>query len=188
MAKKTVALLFGGVSSEYEVSCLSVSSVFENVDREKYEPVLVGITKTGEWYLYTGEIEKVRAHEWDKDTENLKKAFAWNKGFKEYFAVKATPNPFLINILREYGCGCDCSSVTELMLSKAIGATGDDIMFSSNDTPPAEFKYADDLVLLDSTFRTHKIYGDPDTLYYVYAPVEYLMEQVEEKIDEIQIE
>ena len=80
-----------------------------------------------------------------RNAENLKKAFAWNKGFKEYFAVKATPNPFLINILREYGCGCDCSSVTELMLSKAIGAVGDDIMFSSNDTPPAEFKYADDL-------------------------------------------
>ena len=80
-----------------------------------------------------------------KNAENLKKAFAWNKGFKEYFAVKATPNPFLINILREYGCGCDCSSRTELMLSKAIGAVGDDIMFSSNDTPPAEFKYADDL-------------------------------------------
>ena len=80
-----------------------------------------------------------------KNAENLKKAFAWNKGFKEYFAVKATPNPFLINILRKYGCGCDCSSVTELMLSKAIGAVGDDIMFSSNDTPPAEFKYADDL-------------------------------------------
>ena len=75
MAKKTVALLFGGVSSEYDVSCLSVSSVFENVDREKYEPVLMGITRTGEWYLYTGEIEKVRAHEWDKDTANLKKAF-----------------------------------------------------------------------------------------------------------------
>ena len=80
-----------------------------------------------------------------KNAENLKKAFAWNKGFKEYFAVKATPNPFLINILREYGCGCDCSSKTELMLSKAIGAVGDDIMFSSNDTPPEEFKYADDL-------------------------------------------
>ncbi len=80
-----------------------------------------------------------------KNAENLKKAFAWNKGFKEYFAVKATPNPFLINILREYGCGCDCSSITELMLSKAIGAVGDDVMFSSNDTPPAEFKYADDM-------------------------------------------
>lgn len=80
-----------------------------------------------------------------KNAENLKKAFAWNKGFKEYFAVKATPNPFLINILRDYGCGCDCSSITELMLSKAIGAVGDDIMFSSNDTPPAEFKYANDI-------------------------------------------
>lgn len=80
-----------------------------------------------------------------KNAENLKKAFSWNKGFKEYFAVKATPNPFLINILREYGCGCDCSSITELMLSKAIGAVGDDVMFSSNDTPPAEFKFANDM-------------------------------------------
>lgn len=80
-----------------------------------------------------------------RNVENLKKAFSWNKGYKEYFAVKATPNPFLINILREYGCGCDCSSVTELMLSKAIGAVGDDVMFSSNDTPAEEFKYADDM-------------------------------------------
>lgn len=79
------------------------------------------------------------------NVENLKKAFSWNKGFKEYFAVKATPNPFLISILREYGCGCDCSSVTELMLSKAIGAVGDDVMFSSNDTPASEFKYANDM-------------------------------------------
>ena len=64
----------------------------------------------------------------------LKEAFSWNKGFKEYFAVKATPNPFLIEILREYGCGCDCSSLTELMLSNVIGVKGEDIMFSSNDT------------------------------------------------------
>ena len=77
-----------------------------------------------------------------KNAENLKKAFSWNKGYKEFFAVKATPNPFLIEILREYGCGCDCSSKTELMLSKAIGAVGEDIMFSSNDTPAEEFKYA----------------------------------------------
>lgn len=80
-----------------------------------------------------------------KNAEALKKAFSWNKGFKEYFAVKATPNPFLIQILREYGCGCDCSSVTELMLSKAIGAVGDDVMFSSNDTPASEFKFANDM-------------------------------------------
>lgn len=80
-----------------------------------------------------------------KNAELLKQAFSWNQGFKEYFAVKATPNPFLISILREYGCGCDCSSVTELMLSKAIGAIGDDVMFSSNDTPASEFKYANDM-------------------------------------------
>ncbi len=72
----------------------------------------------------------------------MKEAFSWNKGFKEYFAVKANPNPFLIQILKEYGFGCDCSSYTELMLSKALGCTGDDIMFSSNDTPAQEFQYA----------------------------------------------
>ncbi len=80
-----------------------------------------------------------------QNVENLKKAFSWNEGYKEFFAVKATPNPFLINILREYGCGCDCSSLTELMISKAVGAVGEDIMFSSNDTPPEEFKLCSDL-------------------------------------------
>ena len=80
-----------------------------------------------------------------RNAENLYKAFSWNKGFKEYFAVKATPNPFIIQILREYGCGCDCSSKTELMLSKAIGVVGEDVMFSSNDTPDDEFKYAYDM-------------------------------------------
>ena len=77
-----------------------------------------------------------------ENAKALKEAFSWNKGYKEYFAVKATPNPFLINILREYGCGCDCSSMTELMLSHEIGVKGDDIMFSSNDTPAEEFTYA----------------------------------------------
>ena len=80
-----------------------------------------------------------------ENVKALKEAFSWNKGYKEYFAIKATPNPFLINILQEYGCGCDCSSKTELMLAKAIGATGDDIMFSSNDTPMEEFQYAHEL-------------------------------------------
>ena len=80
-----------------------------------------------------------------ENVKALKKAFSWNPGYKEYFAVKATPNPFLIDILREYECGCDCSSYTELMLSEAIGATGADIMFSSNDTPAEEFIYADKL-------------------------------------------
>ncbi|MBQ7065690.1 MAG: diaminopimelate decarboxylase [Lachnospiraceae bacterium] len=78
-----------------------------------------------------------------KNAQALKDAFAWNKGFKEFFAVKATPNPFLIDILREYGCGCDCSSMTELMLSNAMGVNGEDIMFSSNATPADEFVYAD---------------------------------------------
>lgn len=80
-----------------------------------------------------------------KNVENLCKAFSWNKGFKEYFAVKATPNPFIINILKEYGCGCDCSSKTELMLSKAIGVVGENVMFSSNDTPEDEFKFATEM-------------------------------------------
>lgn len=77
-----------------------------------------------------------------RNCEAIQKAFAWNPGYKEYFAVKACPNPFLIDIMREYGCGCDCSSLTEMMLSQAIGAVGDDIMFSSNDTPAEEFQYA----------------------------------------------
>ncbi|HBN56903.1 MAG TPA: diaminopimelate decarboxylase, partial [Lachnospiraceae bacterium] len=80
-----------------------------------------------------------------ENAKALKEAFSWNKGYKEYFAVKATPNPFLIQILQEYGCGCDCSSMTELMLSQAIGAVGEDIMFSSNDTPAEEFQYANEL-------------------------------------------
>ena len=78
-----------------------------------------------------------------ENAAKVKEAFAWNKGFREYYAVKANPNPFLINILKEYGCGLDCSSMTELMLSNELGVNGDMIMFSSNDTPAEEFKYAD---------------------------------------------
>ena len=80
-----------------------------------------------------------------RNVEALKEAFSWNKGYKEFFAVKATPNPYLIKILNEYGVGCDCSSKTELMLSKAIDITGGNIMFSSNDTPAEEFVYANEL-------------------------------------------
>lgn len=79
------------------------------------------------------------------NAQAVKEAFAWNRGFKEYFAVKATPNPFLIRILHEYGCGCDCSSLTELMLSDALGIRGEDIMFSANDTPAEEFQFASEL-------------------------------------------
>ena len=74
-----------------------------------------------------------------QNAQAVQEAFAWNKGFKEYFAVKACPNPFLMQILHEYGAGCDCSSLTELMLSDALGINGDDIMFSSNDTPAQEY-------------------------------------------------
>ena len=67
----------------------------------------------------------------------LRDAFSWNPGFREYFAVKATPNPFILRILREEGCGVDCASATELMLAKAAGFAGHEIMFSSNETPDA---------------------------------------------------
>lgn len=77
-----------------------------------------------------------------ENVKALREAFSWNEGYKEYFAVKATPNPYLIDILRDYGCGCDCSSLTELMLSEAMGVEGKDIMFSSNETPAEEYEYA----------------------------------------------
>jgi len=80
-----------------------------------------------------------------ENARKVNEAFAWNPGFREYFAVKANPNPFLLEILHECGCGCDCSSLTELMVSEAAGITGEEIMFSSNDTPPEEFKKAADL-------------------------------------------
>ena len=80
-----------------------------------------------------------------ENAARLKQAFSWNRGYKEYFAVKATPNPFLLNILKDMGCGTDCSSMTELMMSRACGFSGSDIMFSSNDTPPEEFAYAEKL-------------------------------------------
>ena len=80
-----------------------------------------------------------------ENARRLYKAFAWNKGYKEYFAVKATPNPSIIKILQEEGCGVDCSSLTELMLAERCGCRGDDIMFSSNATPAAEFIKAREL-------------------------------------------
>ncbi len=75
----------------------------------------------------------------------LRRAFAWNPGFREYFAVKATPNPQILKILREEGCGVDCSSLTELMMSDRCGFAGEEIMFSSNDTPAEEFALAHQL-------------------------------------------
>ncbi len=80
-----------------------------------------------------------------RNAKAVKEAFAWNPGFREYFAVKATPNPFLMQILKEYGCGLDCSSMTELMMADALGFSGEGVMFSSNDTPAEEFAYADQI-------------------------------------------
>ena len=80
-----------------------------------------------------------------KNCEAVKKAFSWNKGFREYFAVKATPNPYIMNILKDYDIGFDCSSEAELVLSGAVNAKGDHIMFSSNDTPACEYKLAYDM-------------------------------------------
>ncbi|MGI6545711.1 MAG: diaminopimelate decarboxylase [Fastidiosipilaceae bacterium] len=75
----------------------------------------------------------------------LNQAFSWNKGFREYFAVKATPNPFILKILKEEGCGVDCSSYTELLMSRNCGFQGDKIMFSSNVTPAEDYQLAYDL-------------------------------------------
>ncbi|WP_294350415.1 diaminopimelate decarboxylase [uncultured Clostridium sp.] len=77
-----------------------------------------------------------------ENARKLKEAFKWNKGFKEYFAVKATPNPHILKILKEEGCGTDCSSLTELMMSDRCGFKESEIMFSSNDTPAEEFQLA----------------------------------------------
>jgi len=111
-----------------------------------------------------------------ENAKRLKEAFSWNKGYKEFFAVKATPNPSLISILKEYGCGVDCSSLTELMLAKAMGFAGSDIMFSSNDTPREDFEYAakigatinlDDITHID---YLEDICGIPETISCRFNP------------------
>ena len=111
------------------------------------------------------------------NAQAVKDAFSWNKGFKEYFAVQATPNPFLIQILHEYGCGCDCSSLAELVLSDACDVRGEDIMFSSNDTPAEEFVKAKELgaiINLDDfthiAFLEESIGEIPKTISLRYNP------------------
>lgn len=138
------------------------------VTKEKIEEIVKTYPTPFHIYDEKGIRENARA---------VKEAFSWNKGFKEYFAVKATPNPFLISILHEYGCGCDCSSLTELMLSNAIGINGHDVMFSSNDTPVEDYEYAakigaiinlDDITHIDFL---EKILGKlPETMSCRYNP------------------
>ena len=107
---------------------------------------------------------------------NLYKAFSWNKGFKEYFAVKATPNPTILKILYEEGCGTDCSSLTELMMSERCGIVGDEIMFSSNDTPAEEFVKAKELgAIINLDDITHidflkETAGIPETICCRFNP------------------
>ena len=107
---------------------------------------------------------------------NLYKAFSWNKGFKEYFAVKATPNPTILKILHEEGCGTDCSSLTELMMSERCGIVGDEIMFSSNDTPAEEFVKAKELgAIINLDDITHidflkETAGIPETICCRFNP------------------
>ena len=111
-----------------------------------------------------------------ENIHRLQQAFAWNEGFREYFAVKALPNPAILRLLAEEGCGTDCSSLTELMLSKAVGITGHDVMFSSNDTPAEEYKLASEMgVLINIDDITHIEYlkehgGIPKTVCVRYNP------------------
>ena len=111
-----------------------------------------------------------------ENAEKVKRAFAWNSGYREYFAVKATPNPYLLEIMRDEGFGADCSSLTELMLSHAVGFGGETIMFSSNETPDEDFLLAhklgatinlDDFTHIDILDR---LCGIPETVCCRYNP------------------
>lgn len=111
-----------------------------------------------------------------ENARRVNQAFAWNPGFKEYFAVKATPNPYLLKILQEEGCGVDCSSYTELLLSEACGFTGSDIMFSSNETPVEDMQKAyalnatinlDDLTHVEFL---HRVAGIPPVISCRFNP------------------
>lgn len=106
----------------------------------------------------------------------LHDAFSWNEGFKEYFAVKALPNPAVLQILKEEGCGVDCSSLTELMLSEALGFTGEEIMFSSNVTPVEDMQKAyelgayinlDDATMVEFLDRVASV---PEQMFCRYNP------------------
>ena len=107
-------------------------------------------------FVTKGQLEAIAAqyptpfHIYDEkgireNARRLKAAFSWNPGYREYFAVKATPTPAILKILKEEGCGCDCSSEAELVMAQRCGVTGDGIMFSSNNTPAREFRLADEL-------------------------------------------
>lgn len=137
------------------------------VNKEKLEEIVKEFPTPFHLYDEKGIRENVR---------NLQEAFSWNKGYKEYFAVKATPNPTILQILKEEGCGVDCSSYTELMMSDTVGFTGADIMFTSNVTPTEDFVLArkmDALITLDDI--THidfleEVAGLPETISCRFNP------------------
>lgn len=110
------------------------------------------------------------------NARRLKAAFDWCPGFQEYFAVKATPNPFLLAILKQEGFGADCSSLPELLLSESVGITGEKIMFTSNDTPEEEFRKARELgAIINLDDITHipflaKTAGIPELICCRYNP------------------
>lgn len=129
------------------------------------------ITKTYDTPFHIYDEKGIR-----ENARRMKEAFSWNKGFREYFAVKATPNPFILKILQEEGCGVDCSSLTELQMSEACGFRGSDIMFSSNVTPAEEYVKAkalnayinlDDITHIDF-LKEHA--GIPETICCRFNP------------------
>ena len=112
-----------------------------------------------------------------ENARRVNAAFAWNPGFKEYFAVKATPNPAILKLLREEGCGADCSSLVELLLAEKCGFRGHEIMFSSNNTLAEEYRLADKLgavINLDDlthvAFLEQSIGHIPETVFCRYNP------------------
>ncbi|TYC88437.1 diaminopimelate decarboxylase [Acetobacterium wieringae] len=137
------------------------------VNKEKLEAIVKQYPTPFHLYDEKGIRENVR---------NLQEAFSWNKGYKEYFAVKATPNPTILQILKEEGCGVDCSSYTELMMSDTVGFAGEGIMFTSNVTPREDFVLArklNALITLDDI--THidfleEVAGLPETISCRFNP------------------
>ena len=111
-----------------------------------------------------------------RNARALKSAFSWNKGYREYFAVKATPNPYIMKVLYEEGCGCDCATYTELLLAEAVGITGHDVMFSSNVTPEKDMRKAEEMGayinLDDATYVDflEKLGPVPETVCLRYNP------------------
>ncbi len=137
------------------------------VTKEKLQEIIKDYPTPFHIYDEKGIVENAR---------KVKQAFSWNKGYREYFAVKATPNPYIMKLLMDEGCGFDCSSYTELMLSDKVGAKGQDIMFSSNATPDADFRLAYKLgAVINLDDFTHievldKLTGIPETISCRYNP------------------